>query len=136
MMINSLMKNMGVTATTTQGVQLQPTPLLKPVHQPSGAIVVPTSAALQKGAVVAESKDNMEGQKESKAQALVLQGAVLITMEPIILGCVVGKSLTIKAVHPASRFFAINDDADLLQKLNHVSRRPRKILNGGAETLS
>ena len=46
----------------------------------------------------------------------MLQGAVLIMMDPIILGCVVVKSLTIKAVHSASRFFAINNDADLVQK--------------------
>ena len=51
-----------------------------------------------------------------KAQALVLQGAVLIMMEPITLVCVIGKFLTIKAVHPASRFFSINGDTDLLQK--------------------
>ena len=37
-------------------------------------------------------------------------------MEPIILGCVVGKLLTIKAVHSTSRFFAINGNADLVQK--------------------
>ena len=64
----------------------------------------------------AQTKEDLEGQRESKVQALVLQGAVLIMMEPIILGCVVGKSFTIKVVHSASRFFAINGSADLLQK--------------------
>ena len=80
--------------------------------------------APQKGAVVtkflamnnSQTKDDLEGQQELKAQASVLQGSVLIMMEPIILGCVVGKSLTIKAVHLESRFFAINGDAYFLQK--------------------
>ena len=44
----------------------------------------------------------------------VLQGAVLIMMEPIILGCFVGKLLIIKAVHSASMFFDINGDMDFL----------------------
>ena len=46
----------------------------------------------------------------------MLQGAVLIMMEPIVLGCVFGKLLIIKAVHSASRFFDINGDVDFLQK--------------------
>ena len=46
----------------------------------------------------------------------MIQYAVLIMIEPITLGCVVRESLTIKAVHSASRFFSINGDADLLQK--------------------
>ena len=37
-------------------------------------------------------------------------------MEPIILGCIFGKLLTIKAVHLASSFFAINGNADFLQR--------------------
>ena len=51
-----------------------------------------------------------------KAQASVLQGTVLIMMDPIILGCVVGRLLTIKALNLASRFFSINGNADLLLK--------------------
>ena len=46
----------------------------------------------------------------------MLQGAVLIMMEPIGLGCVFGKLLIIKAVHLASSFYTININADLLQK--------------------
>ena len=64
----------------------------------------------------AKTKEYLEGHRESKAQASVLQGAVLIMMKPIILGCVVGKLLIIKAVHSASSFSTINGDADLLQK--------------------
>ena len=70
--------------------------------------------APKKGAVVAQflamndsqTKEDLEGKRELKAQLSVLQGAVLITMEPIILGCVVGKLLTIKAVNLASRFLS------------------------------
>ena len=64
----------------------------------------------------AKTKEYLEGHRESKAQASVLQGAVLIMMKLIILGCVVRKLLIIKAVHSASSFYAINGDADLLQK--------------------
>ena len=46
----------------------------------------------------------------------MLQEAVLIMMEPIVLGCVFGKLLIIKAVHLASSFYTININADLLQK--------------------
>ena len=88
------------------------------------AAVVPTQTSTQKGAVVTkllaidydQTKEELEGQQESKAQVSVLQRSVLIMMEPIILGCVVVKSITIKAIHSASRFFAINGDADLPQK--------------------
>ena len=64
----------------------------------------------------AQTNEELEGQQEPKSQASVLQGSVLIMMEQIILGCVIGKLLTIKAVHSASRFFSINSDADFLQK--------------------
>ena len=63
-----------------------------------------------------QKKEELERQQELKAQVSVLQGVVLIMMKPIILGRAVGKSLTIKAVHSASRFLAIKGDADLLQK--------------------
>ena len=124
MLISALMNNMGVTATTTQGVKLPPTQPTQPVHQPVGAVIVPTSAAPPKGSVIvkflamndAQTKEDLEGQQESKAQSSVLQGAVLIMMETVILGCVVENLLTIKAEHSVSRFFAINGDADLLHK--------------------
>ena len=66
-----------------------------------------TPVVPSKGAVVAnflamnndQTKKELEGQRESKAQALVLQGAVLIMMDPITLGCVIGKLCTTKAVH-------------------------------------
>ena len=123
-LISALTNNTIVPTTTAQGVQLPPKPPTQPVQQPAGAVVVPTPMALPKGAVVAkllamndtQTKEELEGQQEPKAQTLVLQGAVLITAEPIILGYVVGKTLTIKAVHSTSRFFVINGDADLLQK--------------------
>ena len=123
-LISALAKNTGGPTTNTQGVQLLPTPPLQTVQRLAGASVIPTQTATQKGAVVtkflvmydSQNKEELEGQRESKAQVLMLQGAVLIMMEPIIVGCVVGKLLTIKAVHSASRFFAINGDADLLKK--------------------
>ena len=124
MLISALTNNMGMPATTTQGVKLPPTQPTKPVQQPIGAVIVPTLAAPPKGAVIvnflamnnAQTKEELEGQQESNEQSSVLQGKVLIMMETIILGCVVEKLLTIKAVHLASRFFAINGDADLLHK--------------------
>ena len=64
----------------------------------------------------AQTKEDLERQQESKVQASVIQGAVLIMMETIILGRVIRNLRTIKAVHLASRFFAINGNADLLQK--------------------
>ena len=102
-LISALMNNTGVPTTTKNGVQLMPTPPTQPVQQPTGAAVVPTPTAPQTGAVVAkllvmnnaQTKEKLEGQQESKAQKLVLQGAVLIMTEPIILGCVVEKLLTI-----------------------------------------
>ena len=70
-------------------------------------------AAPPNGAVVSklltmnddQTKKDLEGKQESKLQAFVIQHAVLIMMEPITLGCVIRESLTITAVHSASRFF-------------------------------
>ena len=69
----------------------------------------------------AQTEEDLEGQRESKAQASVLQGALIIMMEPIILVCLVGKLLTIKEVYSASRFFA---------------RRPREIINSSVNPLA
>ena len=79
-LISALTNNTGVPTTNIQGVQLRPTPLTQPVHQPTGAAVVPTQKAPKKGSVVAkllemddaETKEDLEEQRESKAQASVL----------------------------------------------------------------
>ena len=71
-LISALMNNTGVPTTITQGVQLPPTPPAQPVQRTSGAVVVPTSVASQKGAVVAkllamndaQTKEELEGQRE------------------------------------------------------------------------
>ena len=71
-LISALMKNTGVPTTTKNGVQLLPTPPTQPVQQPTGAAVVPTPTAPQKGAVVAkllamngaQTKEELEGQRE------------------------------------------------------------------------
>ena len=123
-LISALANNMGVPKTNTQGVQLSLTPPTQLVQQPARAAVIPTPTAAQKVSVVAKllainnakTKEDLEGRQELKEEVSVLQGAVLIMMKPIILGRAVGKSLTIKAVHSASRFLAIKGDADLLQK--------------------
>ena len=64
----------------------------------------------------AQTNEELEKQQESKAQASVPQGTVLIMMDPIVLGCVFVKLPTIKAVNSTSRFFASKEDADFLQK--------------------
>ena len=123
-MIIALTKNTGVSTKNTQGVQLLPTPPPQQVQRTAGAAAIPTQTAPQKIAVLtkllavddAQTKEELEGQQESKVQASFLQGSVLIMMDPTILECVVDKLLTIKAVHLERRFFAINGNADLLQK--------------------
>ena len=123
-LISALANNMGVPKTNTQGVQLSLTPLTQLVQQPARAAVIPTPTAAQKVSVVAKllainnakTKEDLEGRQELKEEVSVLQGAAIIIIGIIILGCVIGRLLTIKTVHLASRFFAINGNADLLQK--------------------
>ena len=142
-LIGSLTNNTGVPVITTQGVQLTSTPPTQRLQRPAGAVVVPMSAAPPKGAVAAkllamhdaQTKEELEGQQESKAQESVIQGAVVIMIEPIILGCVFGKSLTIKSVHPASRVLP-SMAMWICSKRESSSRISREVLNTSADNLT
>ena len=112
-----------LTTATPVTAPLPPPPALQQVQQQGLPIVAPAAGA-PKGAVVRKlldmseirTKDELLGHIESKTKTDVLRAAILMSLEPVVMGCIVGKSLTIKAFHSASKFFAINGDVDLLQK--------------------